>query len=350
MQDKNIVLDIVKGMAIFLVICGHLIQRSLVVLGQDYFSNPVFKCIYMFHMPLFFFVSGYLMAYSLKKHPIGDLLRSRAWGLMVPFFSWGLLGIGVACVLNRADLARRGVAAVLFDPAQLPIWFIWFLLTLFLSTGLLLASVWLKSWLGKFAFPVGLALLWAVPVHGFLSFYYVKWFYLFYLAGYVVSRHGADLVRRLNHWIVMGVALGLFVFLALHWTKNDFVYVNQMRLGFLNGPDVLRLAYRYLVGFLGIALVFFIGERLSRHGAGRLLSWVGFYSLDIYLIQRYLVEGGYPRVYQLIPVRFDLNTPFVLGVVVPAMAVLCLTVCLFFSRAFIRKNIGLNRWLLGNRG
>ena len=56
---KNQNIDILKGVAIFLVVFGHCIQYC----SQgyfDFFENKVFIFIYTFHMPLFMLISGYL--------------------------------------------------------------------------------------------------------------------------------------------------------------------------------------------------------------------------------------------------------------------------------------------------
>lgn len=48
-------IDFCRGIAILLVVIGHLIQFNGIVT-----SNPVFEFIYSFHMPLFFAISGYI--------------------------------------------------------------------------------------------------------------------------------------------------------------------------------------------------------------------------------------------------------------------------------------------------
>ena len=48
-------IDYMRGIAIILVVMGHLIQFN----GFPT-SNPVFEFIYSFHMPLFFAISGYI--------------------------------------------------------------------------------------------------------------------------------------------------------------------------------------------------------------------------------------------------------------------------------------------------
>jgi hypothetical protein len=283
------------------------------------------------------------MEFSLKKRSAWDVFKARAKGLLVPFIAWGLLGIVVVCVLGRAELLNGNMALFLMDPMRVPVWFIWFLFTLFVCSGLLVLSTWLEKRLGLFAFFAVYAVLMAVPFNSFCSLYYVKWFYLFYAAGYFISRYGEALVSRLNNSFVFVTVLFAFGVLAFHWTRDDFIYVNQMNVAW---PDVLRVIYRYAAGFLGIAVLSFSAWYLSRTKIAGLLGIMGVYSLDIYLIQRYLVEGIYPKLLERGHVSF---MPVVAIILVPLMAAFFVAVCVLFSRYVLRKNMLLNRFLLGNR-
>lgn len=63
----DIRLDIIKGIAIILVVMGHCIQYGS---GNDYYTSAlffeenIFKFIYSFHMPLFMLISGYVFGFS----------------------------------------------------------------------------------------------------------------------------------------------------------------------------------------------------------------------------------------------------------------------------------------------
>ena len=49
---RNLMIDIVKGIATLLVVWGHFIQFSMWG-AEAFFENEVFIIIYSFHMPLF---------------------------------------------------------------------------------------------------------------------------------------------------------------------------------------------------------------------------------------------------------------------------------------------------------
>lgn len=58
-DNRNLFIDALRGISIFLVLWGHSIQYFSA--GEiNYFNNFVFRFIYSFHMPLFFLISGYV--------------------------------------------------------------------------------------------------------------------------------------------------------------------------------------------------------------------------------------------------------------------------------------------------
>jgi fucose 4-O-acetylase-like acetyltransferase len=76
---RNRVVDMMKGLAIFLVVVGHSLP----------YGGWARNYIYMFHVPLFFFVSGYCF----KEKYLGDwktFVRHRVKGLWWPFVKYGV--------------------------------------------------------------------------------------------------------------------------------------------------------------------------------------------------------------------------------------------------------------------
>ena len=365
MQDRNLVLDALKGLAIVLVIYGHVIQRSMVVNGQDFFLNPAFKIIYTFHLPLFVFISGYLMFFSLRRRSAAEVFIARCQSLLVPCIAWGILGIFTIYALNAIDGKAIGIdhfprdlfEQLILNPA------VWFLFTLFVISSALLCAVQWEKQLGVLSYAVVYLLIMAIPGNDYCSLYYIKWFLLFYWAGYFVSRSGIKIthpsIRKaalIFSWITFGI-------LVSYWTKNDYIYVNKMSFG--SGQyvsEIFRLLYRYVLGFLGIFIVFEGVQYFARADtyvglqAGKVrpqiklvqaLAYLGVYSLDIYLLQRYVVEGIYPRIFSSLHITLDYHSFFVLGVVAPLLAVMFVAFCAWISRVLIRRTPWVSRLLLG---
>lgn len=96
-EEKNriIELDFFKGIAILLVVLGHSVSRGV----ADHYLDPVMLWIYSFHMPLFFFISGYLISYtSYKKRNFGNSVLKKVLTLLLPYLVWTY---GVSLIEDR---------------------------------------------------------------------------------------------------------------------------------------------------------------------------------------------------------------------------------------------------------
>lgn len=69
-------IDAAKGYGMILVILGHITEYS-----------PVGMIIYSFHMPLFFFMSGYLFS---TKRSFGEFARNKTRRLILPYFVYAI--------------------------------------------------------------------------------------------------------------------------------------------------------------------------------------------------------------------------------------------------------------------
>lgn len=95
-RDKKV--DTLKGIAIFIVVLGHVVAWCLfgglsTQAERDaipFNTIALWKTIYSFHMPLFFFLSGYLFMNPEKSYSIGHVIK-RCITYMIPFFSAGML-------------------------------------------------------------------------------------------------------------------------------------------------------------------------------------------------------------------------------------------------------------------
>lgn len=91
-------LDFSKGMLILLVVIGHAIQY---VAYQDkgFWQDPIFKAIYIFHMPLFMAIAGYLSYRGIAGSTNLSLhIKSRAISYLLPIFSWAIISGDFFCV------------------------------------------------------------------------------------------------------------------------------------------------------------------------------------------------------------------------------------------------------------
>lgn len=121
-------LDMVKGIGIFFVVLGHI----------EYISTPLRVWISSFHMPLFFIVSGILMA--VKNEPSLDFKQSvqkKFKGIIIPYlwfsFAYFIIDIANVTIIKNIDMRTFWVdlisSATFYGMSVL-----WFLPALFLAS------------------------------------------------------------------------------------------------------------------------------------------------------------------------------------------------------------------------
>ncbi len=182
----------------------------LVVLGHSGFEEPAIaenlrylhRWIYSFHMPLFFFISGYLYALTnpfFTSVRVAPFLQKKVLRLLVPYV---VLGVVVFCIkyifsgLSHAD-REFSVSAFLFmfiapHTANSTIGYLWYVVTLFFIfvfvAGISAAGINLRkekygillivaSWVLSAVFPHAdvfniSAVLWYMPFFAFGIYYH----------------------------------------------------------------------------------------------------------------------------------------------------------------------------------
>lgn len=132
-------LDAARGLAILLVVVGHVVARDLPP-GNGWYGE-LKRLIYLFHMPLFMTLSGITFAMSLPRfarwRDVAAFSARRIQRLMLPY-----LAFGVAIIVGKLVMARwvhvdnlptgswRDFALLLLVPAQSAAGFLWFVYVL----------------------------------------------------------------------------------------------------------------------------------------------------------------------------------------------------------------------------
>jgi fucose 4-O-acetylase-like acetyltransferase len=130
MTRRNATIDIARGLGIILVVLGH----NWIVLHE---RGELFRVIYSFHLPLFFFLSGLFLKDSAS---LGNFALSRADALLKPYAAvLVLLGIAEMLAPKLVPVADTTPLAyfsgVLYATAPTIAWTpLWFLPHLFVAT------------------------------------------------------------------------------------------------------------------------------------------------------------------------------------------------------------------------
>lgn len=201
--NRNLTLDLMKALAIFLVVMDHLITNA------DSVDNTFRTFIYSLHMPLFFIVSGYLA--SKKQESIRDLVQffSKKLRLLIPFT---VFTVGNVLVLGSPVEGYLGWN-------KFGMWFLW-VLFLFFSVYAITQGVLVKN-KNKYVelivcvVPVLLCLVcrkWQDTTIGGIFNFMNLYNYAFFILGVIIARYKLeDFICREDVTFVLlcGYVLGL---------------------------------------------------------------------------------------------------------------------------------------------
>ena len=338
MKKRNVTFDIVKALAIWLMVVGHFLDGS---------QNILRTIIYSFHMPLFFMVSGYLAGG--RTEPLRASLRKKVTGLLVPYLIWSAVSflVHAALLLWQRHPEQIGAQALdIFVYARS----VWFLLVLFLTAVLfdVMARVarrcHIPTVLAELALWLGLAALY----HGEV-FRFGKWVFLFpfYLVGYELRwwvdrkadpERPHSLSSGAKWWLPPAAILAWAGYAVLVWWTYRADAYDFYHAGGLYSLDYLLTNLIYFgVSLLGVACAFLTAEAIRR-ACGRVapsIGRIGIYSLDIYVIHMIGVAALANLLTRLVP-----NVPLREWCVYPATAlVICVVITILADRL-------LRRWKL----
>lgn len=127
-------IDIVKGIAIFLVVWGHAVQgiassQHITFLSDNASILIVKEIIYSFHMPLFFIVAGMFVKTWLDR-PAKKAISQKVFRLLYPYFIWS--AIVAICMQAVSSYTTYGLGIIDFLKSPVvPFSQYWFLYALF---------------------------------------------------------------------------------------------------------------------------------------------------------------------------------------------------------------------------
>lgn len=121
-KERLTYLDVVKGIGILLVVIGHVYAFNRQIVDRFFVI-----WLYSFHMPLFFIISGMLIAYKDEKD-IWKFVKKRIKGILIPYVFFSIFSIIVFAIVNdfsrevfvqnvKATICGVGIDTLWFLPA-----------------------------------------------------------------------------------------------------------------------------------------------------------------------------------------------------------------------------------------
>lgn len=280
--ERNSSIDAIKGVAIVLVMIGHVFVHNQM---EDAYIYDFIKAV---QMPLFMIISGYLCGIGRKISDLrtfGKVLSKRAIAYLVPFFSW----LTILHWNNLLEAYKR-----IFFELDFGLWFlaVLFILTFMVYTAQLAAGKLREKnpLLSELVFWVVYGAMCVVLVvqilfgNTFLSPYLTIIYVPFYMLGYVAGNYGKKFfcwnqgetgkIDCKKNWMVRSaITLCAAVFLYLIVAKDLDCMETKM-------DTIIQM----IASFVGSCAVIY-GIFLWKDGKWKnFFAKIGFYTLEIYVV------------------------------------------------------------------
>lgn len=316
-------IDQLKGLAMLLVVIGHVI----VFCGLGY-DNSFIRNITMMNMPLFFFLNGLVISESLS---FKGLLR-KTHQLLLPFFSWGIL---ITFYRNSTFFD------FLFNYWKYGYWYLLVLLELFMaqmglnSINQLINTKkrwWIDVAIFLFVYQVMRFSTRFIPneINGLIDYWqFIGYFPYFFLGGFIKRHLLIDKMIKHSNLLITFFLL-LLIPLYVLWYHERFIGIIQIALPI----DIILLLlmifslsdkeYRIVSQSEGENFVIRMKSQLSK---------IGKHTLAIYMMQFFLFR--FIDLKRLFPILYEDHNYFAIFFISAFIAILICYLCM------------LGEWILG---
>lgn len=274
-------IDALKGFAICLVIMGHVIYWSDMA---NYSTNLLFIMIYTFHVPLFFFVSGYL-TYNRFGPMTLPWINKKFIGLMIPYIIFTVFYFHIIPGAFRNQISIENLINNIFSYTKNDS--AWFLPILFQSFVGLSIIINIERIMKKYTIFFNISLILfiiispLIPVSSMPGGSLVIYYSIYVVIGYYSGKYSPNIYSMLSGkspYIIYSLyAIGSLLFPLLFMIRSDSLVNN--------------LYFKFSIAFAGIIFSILIIKLFSKSRIFSLFTLCGVYSMELYLI--HLIIGNY---------------------------------------------------------
>jgi fucose 4-O-acetylase-like acetyltransferase len=305
---RDVRFDVLRGVAICLVVFGHLIRNYT---GT---GSAVSAVIYAFHMPLFVLLSGYL-AFKPGRRAGWRWLGGKARQLLLPYVVFVTLSyvLGFAWSdVTLKPLVFAGRSLLYADAA----W--WFLYVLFGCFVLLALCQLVPGRLGDLFLVVVAAALWLtyrLTGSQLLGLSFLHWYFTFFAMAYLFAKYRSRLPRM--GWLAYVAGFAVFPVLmamALHITPAPwFRSILQKQ------PALMTVGVALALALTGAALAVAVSLLLARTPLSRMFAFLGRKTLDLYLLTSLFIGVYLWDLHGKLPLHVEVSLAATVAVIVVAL-------------------------------
>lgn len=322
-------INIMRGMAVLCVVIGHSFnpKETPTLLGF------IKSFVYCFHMPVFFFISGFLegekrRSFNEKKQAI----VKKAKRLMVPYFFLTVFTAGLKLLFGafaRNPLNYSTFAVDVLIGRNNPNGGLWFLYALFIISifGILFDSV-NRTLLTCVMFVLYMLNTVAFKQSGCIVSFFFDYAWIYFMGG-AVRKH---LYEKIKNFELLMSAKGIAI--------TAIISVGYMVLAFVKIYESQSFILATVVTIIGVFLLFIIAIQIEHYHCGeKLWMLLGDYGMDIYMIGYYVQQTIFVVCGKIFGIDYLIYAWLMLifGLVAP----------IILSKYIIRKNQMLSMLILG---
>lgn len=272
MKQRIDYIDRMKGLAIFLVVMGHVYGMAF---AQS--DDVVYRVISSFHMPLFMFLSG-LVAYSGATTPFWNLIKlgRKLRGLLLP-----LIVFGMCFTMTFSRNFGTGLVEFLESPNKNGYWYLMSLAVFYVSLSLYRLNI-KQKWYIDVALAIaiwgGMFALWKYTAQAKDYFCMLNCgnFYPFFMLGVMTTKYNLlNKMHKVNRLFSLCIVAYAFLF-CVDMPFHALVSLNK--------HIFLPFCMVYIV------VTLFVGRHGATSYGEKILDFVGKRTLDIYVIHYFFIS------------------------------------------------------------
>lgn len=273
-------IDTIKGVTIFLMVLGHVIQYAN---GNDYLQNSkfsenaVFLFIYSFHMPIFMFLSGFCFYRTCQKKKTRRIVLDKIKMFAFPFLGCNALTYLLVTLYNGQDILSPWNVINFFRENYNFLWFLWVIL--YCSIVMLLINRIFKDNIG-ICIAVILSGFFYPDIFNSINF---KMMFPFFVLGYMCNKY--EIIDFLEKNRVIYTIMSIFLIIAyiLLYDSKVIMYWN-----FYGIHNVRYVFERWLINISGVWIIVSLFYEIGKRKQWYRIQKLGRHTLGVYLISMYI--------------------------------------------------------------
>lgn len=278
MKERNNTVDLLRGVAMMLVVLGHTLTGCIA--GAE--DTLLFNFIWSVQMPLFFMISGYVTKYSRQVEgyrELGARLVKLTRAYLLPWGVWTFLIRG----LLLGEKAYFNLRYLLWhmDAGYWYLTSLWTIAIIFTIVPFLVASLHEEKFkycvfLG-IGYGFGMILLLMVGLLAGLSFWNIKltlYYMLFYFLGVFLGVwDSTGIWRNCIQWKKSIITISCMLYIWILVRINLYYLLD----------DIVGIVLRILAGILGCFLLWQMSQCFLKGTLAVATAWIGKNSMGIYV-------------------------------------------------------------------